>query len=74
MKVFQREHSLRTTAGLEIRDITDEVKECVAESAVNDGIAVGGETSKDRFVAYLSNLNIDLIEPFEAKVEALAVK
>ena len=39
MKVFQREHSLRTKAGLEIRDITDEVKECVAESGVNDGIA-----------------------------------
>ena len=39
MKVFQREHSLRTKAGLEIRDITDEVKECVAESGVSDGIA-----------------------------------
>ena len=39
VKVFQREHSLRTKAGLEIRDITDEVKECVAESGVNDGIA-----------------------------------
>jgi thiamine phosphate synthase YjbQ (UPF0047 family) len=39
VKVFQREHSLRTKGGLEIRDITDEVKECVAESGVNDGIA-----------------------------------
>ena len=39
MKVFQREHSLRTKGGLEIRDITDEVKECVADSGVNDGIA-----------------------------------
>ena len=39
MKVFQREHSLRTKGGLEIRDITDEVKECVAESGVSDGIA-----------------------------------
>jgi secondary thiamine-phosphate synthase enzyme len=39
VKVFQREHSLRTKGGLEIRDITDEVKECVAESGVHDGIA-----------------------------------
>jgi len=39
VKVFQREHSLRTKGGLEIRDITDEVKECVADSGVNDGIA-----------------------------------
>jgi len=39
VKVFQREHSLRTKGGLEIRDITDEVKECVAESGVSDGIA-----------------------------------
>ena len=39
VKVFQREHSLRTKGGLEIRDITEDVKECVAESGVNDGIA-----------------------------------
>lgn len=30
--------------------------------------------AKDRFVAYLANLDLDLIQPFEAKVEALAVK
>jgi D-alanyl-D-alanine carboxypeptidase len=30
--------------------------------------------SKDRFVAYLANMDLDLIQPFEAKVEALAVK
>jgi CubicO group peptidase (beta-lactamase class C family) len=30
--------------------------------------------AKDRFVAYLSNFDLPLIEPFEAKVEALAVK
>ena len=39
MKVFQQERSLRTRGGLEIRDITDEVRECVCESDVNDGIA-----------------------------------
>jgi CubicO group peptidase (beta-lactamase class C family) len=30
--------------------------------------------AKDRFVAYLSNMDLPLIQPFEAKVEALAVK
>ncbi len=30
--------------------------------------------SKDRFVAYLANMDIDKIEPFEAKVSALVVK
>ena len=39
VKVFQQERSLRTRGGLEIRDITDEVRECVSESGVNDGIA-----------------------------------
>ncbi|HZO61628.1 MAG TPA: YjbQ family protein, partial [Gaiellaceae bacterium] len=39
MKVFQREQQLRTTGGLHIRDITDDVIEAVAESGVRDGIA-----------------------------------
>jgi secondary thiamine-phosphate synthase enzyme len=39
VKVFQTEHRVRTKAGLEIRDITDEVKEAVAESGVQNGIA-----------------------------------
>ena len=39
MKVFQLERSLRTKGGLEIRDITDEVREAVAQSGVSDGIA-----------------------------------
>jgi secondary thiamine-phosphate synthase enzyme len=39
LKVLQLERSLRTRGGLEIRDITDEVRECVAESGVRDGIA-----------------------------------
>ena len=39
MKVFQLERSLRTKAGLEIRDITEEVREAVAESGVQAGIA-----------------------------------
>ena len=30
--------------------------------------------AKDRFVAYLSNFDLPLIEPFESKIEALAVK
>jgi CubicO group peptidase (beta-lactamase class C family) len=30
--------------------------------------------SKDRFVAYLANLDLELVQPFEAKVMALAVK
>ena len=39
MKVFQLERSLRTKGGLEIRDITEEVQEAVAQSGVTDGIA-----------------------------------
>jgi secondary thiamine-phosphate synthase enzyme len=39
VKVIQREQRVRTRAGLEIRDITDEVKELVAESGVQNGIA-----------------------------------
>jgi len=39
VKVFQAERSIRTRGGLEIRDITDDVREAVAESAVGDGIA-----------------------------------
>jgi secondary thiamine-phosphate synthase enzyme len=39
VKVFQHEQALRTRGGLEIRDITEEVKECVAESGVENGIA-----------------------------------
>ena len=39
MKVFQLERSLRTRSGLEIRDITEEVQEAVAQSGVRDGIA-----------------------------------
>jgi secondary thiamine-phosphate synthase enzyme len=39
VKVFQLERSLRTKGGLEIRDITDEVREAVAQSGVSDGIA-----------------------------------
>ena len=39
MKVFQHERRLRTTGGLSVRDITDEVNEVVAESGIKDGIA-----------------------------------
>ena len=39
MKVFQAERSLRTRGGLEIRDITEEVRDAVLESGVMDGIA-----------------------------------
>jgi secondary thiamine-phosphate synthase enzyme len=39
VKVFQMERALRTTGGLEIRDITDDVREAVSESGVSDGIA-----------------------------------
>ncbi|MGE5274053.1 MAG: secondary thiamine-phosphate synthase enzyme YjbQ [Verrucomicrobiota bacterium] len=39
MKVFQREQQLRTTGGLHVRDITDDVTEAVRESGVQDGIA-----------------------------------
>jgi secondary thiamine-phosphate synthase enzyme len=39
VKVFQAERSLRTSGGLEIRDITDDVRAAVEESGVTDGIA-----------------------------------
>ena len=39
MKVFQRETRLRTSGGMAVRDITDEVTEVVSESGVRDGIA-----------------------------------
>lgn len=39
MKVFQQETRIRTSGGLSVRDITDEVQEAVRESGVNDGIA-----------------------------------
>src|SRR4029453_5061344 len=39
VKVFQREQQLRTTGGLHVRDITDDVAEAVDESGVQDGIA-----------------------------------
>jgi secondary thiamine-phosphate synthase enzyme len=39
VKVFQLERSLRTKACLEIRDITEEVREAVVESGVQNGIA-----------------------------------
>jgi secondary thiamine-phosphate synthase enzyme len=39
VKVFQHERQLRTTGGLAVRDITEEVAEAVRESGVVDGIA-----------------------------------
>ena len=39
VKVFQHERRLRTTGGLAVRDITDEVNEAVAGSGIKDGIA-----------------------------------
>jgi secondary thiamine-phosphate synthase enzyme len=39
VKVFQHERRLRTTGGLAVRDITDEVNEAVAASGIKDGIA-----------------------------------
>ena len=39
VKVFQRERSLRTAGGLQVRDITDEVNAAVRESGITDGIA-----------------------------------
>jgi thiamine phosphate synthase YjbQ (UPF0047 family) len=39
VKVFQRETRLRTTGGLHVRDITDDVVEAVRESGVQDGVA-----------------------------------
>ena len=41
MKVFQRESRFRTSGGLQVRDITDEVNEAVRESGITHGIAVG---------------------------------
>ena len=38
VKVFQHERRLRTTGGLSVRDITDEVSAAVKESGVRDGI------------------------------------
>ena len=39
MKVFQRESQFRTSGGLHVRDITDEVNEVVGESGISQGIA-----------------------------------
>ena len=39
MKVFQQETELRTSGGLSVRDITEEVIDVVRESGVIDGIA-----------------------------------
>ncbi|HWX08923.1 MAG TPA: YjbQ family protein, partial [Gaiellaceae bacterium] len=39
MKVFQHEKRLRTTGGLTVTDITDEVQTAVRESGINEGIA-----------------------------------
>ena len=38
MKVFQRERRMRTTGGLAVTDITDEVSDAVRESGVQNGI------------------------------------
>ena len=39
MKVFQRERTLRTSGGLQVTDITDDVQDAVRESGIVDGIA-----------------------------------
>ena len=39
MKVFQRERRMRTTGGLAVTDITDDVGAAVRESGVRNGIA-----------------------------------
>jgi secondary thiamine-phosphate synthase enzyme len=39
VKVFQRESQFRTSGGLHVRDITDEVNEVVGESGISQGIA-----------------------------------
>jgi secondary thiamine-phosphate synthase enzyme len=39
VKIYQQEREFRTDGGLSIRDITDDVKDAVAESGINDGIA-----------------------------------
>ena len=39
MKVFQRQTEVRTSGGLSVRDITDEVADAVRESGITEGIA-----------------------------------
>jgi len=39
VNVYQRESQFRTTGGLSVRDITDEVNEAVRESGIGHGIA-----------------------------------
>ena len=39
VKVFQQEQRFRTSRGLAVRDITDDVAAAVRESAITDGIA-----------------------------------
>ena len=39
MKVFQQEQAFRTSGGLAVQDITDEVSAAVRESGIADGIA-----------------------------------
>jgi secondary thiamine-phosphate synthase enzyme len=39
MKVYQREREFRTDGGLAVRDITAEVRDCVRESGIKDGVA-----------------------------------
>jgi secondary thiamine-phosphate synthase enzyme len=39
VKVFQQERNFRTSGGLSVRDITDDVAAAVQESGVTDGIA-----------------------------------
>ena len=39
VKVYQRERNLRTTGGLHVRDITEEVNDAVRESGIVEGIA-----------------------------------
>ena len=39
MKVFQNERRLRTSGGLSVRDITDEVNQTVRDSGISNGIA-----------------------------------
>ena len=39
MKVFQRQTEVRTSGGLSVRDITEEVADAVRESGIIEGIA-----------------------------------
>jgi thiamine phosphate synthase YjbQ (UPF0047 family) len=39
VKVFHHQRELRTSGGLSVRDITDDVAQAVQESGVVDGIA-----------------------------------